>query len=82
LIPRVTCTRLAAEIAAGGRANQDAPPPGIHVFSPEGRRLRTYRVYEDYITDCAFGGPDRKALYITPGKSLFSVPMEISGTGR
>ena len=64
------------------KGDRDGPPPGIHVLTPAGRLLHTYPVYEDYISDCAFGGPDRKTLYITAGKSLFSVRTEIAGTRR
>jgi gluconolactonase len=74
-------------VAAGSNLNwrkghQAGPPPGIHVISPDGEVLGNQPVYEDYITDCAFGGPDMKTLYITAGKSLFSVRTEIAGTRR
>ncbi|MCP5117233.1 MAG: SMP-30/gluconolactonase/LRE family protein [bacterium] len=74
-------------VAAGSnrRWRQDGPVglrPGIHVISPEGQVLRVFPVYEDYITDCAFGGPDGKTLYITAGRSLLSVRTEIAGARR
>ena len=34
---------------------------------------------EDLITNCTFGGPDRRTLYITCGKLLLSVRTRIPG---
>lgn len=56
--------------------------PGIHVFSPDGELLRYYYIYEDTVTNCAFGGPDLKTLYVTAGKTLFSIQVETEGTRR
>ncbi len=57
-------------------------PPGIHVFSPKGKLLRYYRIYEDTITNCAFGGADLKTLYVTAGKTLFEIRVDVAGTRR
>ena len=56
--------------------------PGIHVISPEGRLLRYYPILEDTVTNCAFGGPDLKTLYVTAGKTLFEIHTDIPGTRR
>ena len=56
--------------------------PGIHVISPEGRLVRYYPILEDTVTNCAFGGPDMKTLYVTAGKTLFEIRTDISGTRR
>ena len=55
---------------------------GIYVFSPQGRQLRFIPVPEDLLTNLAFGGPDMKTLYITAGKSLFRVRVDVAGTRR
>jgi gluconolactonase len=55
---------------------------GVHVISPQGKLLRFLPVPEDTITNTAFGGPDQKTLYITAGKTLFSVPNPIAGLNR
>jgi gluconolactonase len=34
---------------------------------------------EDVITNLAFGGPMRKTLYVTAGRTLYSFPVEVSG---
>lgn len=56
--------------------------PGIHVISPEGKLIAYTPIYEDIITNCAFGGPDMKTLYVTAGKTLFQIRTEIAGTRR
>ena len=55
---------------------------GIHVFSPDGELLEHIPIPEDTITNAAFGGPDLRTLYVTAGKTLFSVRTDISGTRR
>ncbi len=56
--------------------------PGIHVFSPAGKLLDFIPIPEDTITNCAFGGPDLKTLYVTAGKTLFRVRVQVAGTRR
>ena len=55
---------------------------GVHVFSPDGQLKEFIPIPEDTITNCAFGGPDLKTLYVTAGKTLFSVRTDIEGTRR
>ncbi len=55
---------------------------GIYVLSPQAKLLRFIPIPEDLLTNVAFGGPDSKTLYVTAGKTLFRVPVDIAGTGR
>ena len=55
---------------------------GVHVFSPAGELLRHIPIPEDTITNAAFGGPDLRTLYVTSGKTVFSLRTEIEGTRR
>jgi gluconolactonase len=55
---------------------------GVYVISPAGALLKFIPVPEDYITNTAFGGPDMKTLYITAGKTLYTVRTEIAGLAR
>lgn len=55
---------------------------GIHVFSPDGKLVRFVAIPEDTVTNCAFGGPDMKTLYVTAGKTLFRIRTEVPGTRR
>ncbi len=66
-----------------GAAGTTTGPPenraGIYVISPEGKLLGRIPVPEDSVTNCAFGGPDRKTLYVTAGKNLYRIRMQIPG---
>ena len=54
-------------------------PPGVYVIAPEGKLLGRVPIPEDVITNLAFGGPDRKTLYVTAGKSIVKVPVGVAG---
>ena len=56
--------------------------PGIHVFSPEGELLAFSETPQDTVTNCTFGGPDRRTLYVTCGPLLLSVRTRLAGPGR
>jgi gluconolactonase len=46
---------------------QAGPGPMIYVFSPTGRVLATHPLRVDRPTNCCFGDPDMKTLYVTTG---------------
>src|SRR5262249_33062261 len=66
-------------VAAGlNKPNPPAEPAkdvkgGIYVLSKEGKLLTFLAVPTDEVTNCAFGGEDRKTLYVTGGGVLYSV---------
>lgn len=51
---------------------------GIRIYSPDGDLLETIPVPENP-TNVAFGGPDRKTLYITAQTSVYSIRMDVAG---
>jgi gluconolactonase len=51
---------------------------GVQVFSPTGQHLGTIPTSRR-AQNAAFGGPDRKTLYITAGGVIFKVPMIAQG---
>jgi gluconolactonase len=65
---------------AGGTSQSKPPfepdasqPGGIYVFDPEGKMVDFLHVPTDEVTNCAFGGPDLKWLYITGGGTLYRI---------
>ena len=56
--------------------------PGIHVIPPTGQLVAFAETPEDTITNCTFGGPDLRTLYITCGKLLLSLRTRIPGKGK
>ena len=55
---------------------------GVYVISPQGKLLRFIPILEDTITNNTFGGPDMKTLFITAGKTLYKVRVDIAGLPR
>ena len=53
--------------------------PGIHVISPKGELLAFAETPEDTITNCTFGGPDLRTLFVTCGTLLVSFRATIPG---
>ncbi|MEM0969051.1 MAG: SMP-30/gluconolactonase/LRE family protein [Verrucomicrobiota bacterium] len=50
-------------------------PAGVTVFTQEGEKVAFYPVPNDAITNCTFGGPDGKTLFITAGHRLWSLDL-------
>ncbi|MDA9856775.1 SMP-30/gluconolactonase/LRE family protein [Rubripirellula sp.] len=67
--------------------NYAAPPhetagkyrAGVYVISPEGKLLQTIPVPIDMVTNCTFGGADRKTLFVTAGHKLWSISVKEPG---
>ena len=71
-------------VAAGlhrrrGSAETLDTKPGIHVIAPAGKLLDFIETTEDTITNCTFGGPDLRTLYVTCGKLLLSMRARVAG---
>jgi gluconolactonase len=67
----ITLPRTAAETADF--------PPGVYVITPAGKLLGRIPIPEDVITNLAFGGPDRKTLYVVAGKAIFKIRVAVQG---
>jgi gluconolactonase len=50
----------------------------VRVFSPEGKQLATIGV-DANVTNAAFGGKDRKTLYVTGAGALWQLKLDIAG---
>ncbi|HEX5102277.1 MAG TPA: SMP-30/gluconolactonase/LRE family protein [Pirellulaceae bacterium] len=71
---------IAAGVSAPRSANESGDvPTGVYVISPQGELLGRIPIPEDVITNLAFGGPDKKTLYVTAGKTIFKIPTAVSG---
>ncbi len=65
--------------AAPPHETADKYKAGVYVISPEGELLTTIPVPIDMVTNCAFGGEDRKTLYITAGHKLWNIRVNEPG---
>jgi gluconolactonase len=71
---------VCAGVSAPRTANENGDvPTGVYVISPEGKLMGRIPIPEDVITNLAFGGPDKKTLYVTAGKTLFKIPTAVAG---
>lgn len=52
---------------------------GVYIFSPAGKQIGFIPVPEDAVSNCTFGDPDLKTLYITAGKTLFRIRLNVTG---
>jgi gluconolactonase len=59
-------------VASGGNAG------ALQVFSPSGSKLGSVTVAAS-LSNAAFGGSDGKTLYLTAGKALYSLDMNLPG---
>lgn len=55
-----------------------AGPGGVWIFTPEGKPLATI-VLPEKVANVAWGGPDRKTLYIAASTSIYRVHLKIAG---
>jgi len=75
--------KLTAPLGSDGmtldeRGNLYLTRGAVHVYSPEGQKIATIEVPEGPANVC-FGGADRRTLFITARKSLYSVRMTVRG---
>jgi gluconolactonase len=71
-------------IAAGiyrprGPHETDEVPPGIYIVRPTGELVGRIPIPEDVLTNITFGGDDLRSLYITAGRTLFTIRVEVPG---
>ncbi|MCL4179269.1 MAG: SMP-30/gluconolactonase/LRE family protein [Verrucomicrobia bacterium] len=52
---------------------------GVSVFDPTGRKIDQIEVPESWTANVCFGGADRKTLFITASKGLYSVRIRFKG---
>jgi gluconolactonase len=52
---------------------------GVYVISAAGKLLGRIPIAEDLITNVAFGGDDLKTLYVTAGRTLYRLPINVAG---
>lgn len=71
-------------IAAGiarprGPHESTSVPPGIWIVTPDGEVKGRIPIPEDALTNVTFGGEDLQTLFITAGKTLFSIRVSTPG---
>ena len=57
----------------------DSIKGGVYVMDPNGKLLDFIPIPTDEVTNCAFGGQDRRTLFITGGGTLYSIRTREAG---
>ena len=52
---------------------------GVTVFNPAGQQVEHIDIPEDWTANLCFGGKDRKTLFITASKSVYTLQMNVRG---
>lgn len=65
--------------AAGSNKNAPENHAGIYVISAQGELIGRIPIPEDPITNCTFGGPDLKTLYVTSGTQVYAIKTKNQG---
>ena len=55
---------------------------GVLIFDKDGKKLGTIAIDEPWTANVCFGGKAMKTLFVTAGKSLYSVEMPTKGAAR
>jgi gluconolactonase len=55
---------------------------GVTVFDREGRRIDQIDVPEPWTANVAFGGRDRRTLFITASKGLYAIRLRVAGANQ
>ena len=71
---------ITAGLNGGFSQEQDSSvKAGVFIVSPGGKALGFIPVPEDSVTNCTFGGPELKSLYITAGTALWRIDLNARG---
>lgn len=71
---------VTAGLNGGFSQEQDSSvKAGVYILSPQGKSLGFIPVLEDSVTNCTFGGPQLKTLYITAGTGLWRIGLNSRG---
>ncbi|MCY3805098.1 MAG: SMP-30/gluconolactonase/LRE family protein [bacterium] len=54
-------------------------PPGVYVITPSGELVERIPIPTDVITNCCFGGSDKRTLYVTAGHMLYRTRVNVPG---
>lgn len=74
------CLDAEGNIVATAGWQESGPGPMIYVFAPNGRVLETHPVPFDRPTNCTWGGPDLRTLFVTTGTGhVLAVETERKG---
>lgn len=81
---RLAHKKLHCELGSDGmtldeKGNLYLTGKGVSVFDPSGTRIEQIDIPESWTANVCFGGKDKKTLFMTASKGLYSVAMRVKG---
>lgn len=76
---RLFCSLGSDGMTIDHRGNVYLTGRGVTVFNPAGKQVEHLSIPEPWTANVAFGGRDRRTLFITAGKSVYTVRMAVHG---
>lgn len=76
---RVFCNQGADGMTLDAAGNVYLARKGVSVFDKNGKKAAQIVVPSPSVTNVCFGGADRRTLFITGGKGLYSIRMNVKG---
>jgi gluconolactonase len=52
---------------------------GVTIFNPDGKKISHIDVPEKWTANITFGGKQRRTLFITASKSIYTLEMQVAG---
>lgn len=77
--PSVFCEQGSDGMTVDQQGNVYLTGKGVTVYNAEGVLVEQIDVPAGWTANVCFGGADRKTLYITASKQLFTIPMRVAG---
>jgi len=80
----LTDKKLFADMGSDGmtvdsKGNVYLTGKGVTVFNSKGEKIETIAIDAPWTANVCFGGKDRKTLFVTASKSVFTVKMKVKG---
>lgn len=80
LSQRILFTELGSDgMTIDAQGNIYLTGKGVTVFNPKGEKILHIPVPEPWTANVTFGGTDRKTLFITASKSVYTLQMQVAG---
>lgn len=76
---RLFCSLGSDGMTIDHRGNVYLTGKGVTAFDPQGRQIEHIDVPEPWTANVCFAGPKRRTLFITAGKSIYTIPMAVHG---
>lgn len=79
---RLVCEMGSDGMTVDAEGNLYLTGRGVYVFDPKGSQIEHIEVPEAWTANVCFGGADKKTLFITASKGLYSIRTQVRGANQ